>query len=199
MNNIDKITERILSDARQEIREMQQENKGRCEEILTAGKTEAQEEYGRIFKKGANDAALRVERLNSMAQLEAKKQILREKQSLIGEAFDRALSMIRNLPDQEYSKFVALLAAEASVTGSEQIILSENDRNKYGISIVRRANSILRERAQESALSLSKETREITGGVILTDGSVELNCSLEMLIGGRKEDLSTEVAAVLFE
>ena len=199
MNNIDKITERILSDARQEIRVMQQENKGRCEEIREAGKTAAQEEYGRIFKKGATDAALRVERLNSMAQLEAKKQILREKQKLIGEAFDRALSMLRSLPDQEYSKFIALLAAEASVTGNEQIILSEDDRNRYGISIVRRANSILRERARESALSLSKETREMTGGVILTDGSVEINCSLEMLIGGRKSELAPEVAAVLFE
>ena len=199
MNNIKKITDRILSDARQEIRVLEAETKAKCDQIKADGKAAAQDAYGQLFKKGTADAVLRLERLGSMAQLEAKKQVLREKQVLIGEAFDRAVELMRTLPDAEYIKLVAYLAANAAVTGCEKVIFSPEDREKFGSAVVEKANAVRRGKNQKAALTLAEETRPMTGGAVLSDGEVELNCSLDVLVNAEKSELAGEVAKILFD
>ena len=199
MNNINKITDRILSDARQEIGALEAETKARCEQIEADGKAAAQDAYWQQFKKGTANAALRLERLGSMAQLEAKKQVLREKQTLIGEAFDRAVELMRTLPDAEYTKLGAYLTADAAVTGNEKVILSAADREKFGPAVVEKANAVRAGRNQPAGLTLAEETRPISGGAILSDGQVEMNCSLDVLVNAGKGELAGEVAKILFD
>ena len=199
MNNIDKITDRILADGRQEIAALEAETKAACEKIKADGDAAAQAAYWKQFKKGTADAALRLERLSSMARLEAKKQVLREKQTLIGEAFDRAVELMRTLPDAEYTKLVAYLAADAARTGKEQVLLNASDREKYGAAIVEKANAVRASRALPAELTLAQQTREIPGGAILSDGSVEMNCSLDVLVNTGRGELAGEVAKILFD
>jgi len=47
-------------------------------------------------------------------------------------------------------------------------------------------------------LTLSEETREIAGGVILKNGNVEINCAFETQLRLLRESMASEVAAILF-
>lgn len=93
-------------------------------------------------------------------------------------AFAAALKQLSELPDEEYVGLLAGLAAKASSTGREEVILSQKDRARYGKQVVTQAN----ERLGDGHLTLSVQTRPIRGGLILSDGDVEVNCTFETLV-----------------
>ena len=47
-------------------------------------------------------------------------------------------------------------------------------------------------------LTLSDETRDIEGGLILRSGHVEINCAFETQLRMLRETMAAEIAAVLF-
>ena len=47
-------------------------------------------------------------------------------------------------------------------------------------------------------LTLSGETREMAGGLILRDGQVEVNCAFETQLRVLREEMTAEIAAILF-
>ena len=83
----------------------------------------------------------------------------------------------------------------ASVTGEEEILLNPRDREAIGAKLVKAANALL----PNGKLSLSDETRDIAGGLILRRGSIEANCSAELLVELSQSDLSAKVAEILFQ
>jgi len=101
MNGIEKITARILSDSQGAVEAVKQEAAARCAEIAAAGDAAAQDEYWKLLKKGTEDAEKRGERLESVAQLEAKKQILGAKQQLISEVFELAAEKLIAMPERK--------------------------------------------------------------------------------------------------
>ena len=103
--------------------------------------------------------------------------------------------MIVSLPEKDYVAFLAKLAARASVTGEEEILLNTRDREAIGAKLVKAANALL----PNGKLSLSDETRDIAGGLILRRGSIEANCSAELLVELSQSDLSAKVAEILFQ
>ena len=109
-------------------------------------------------------------------------------------AYDKALEQLLNLPEQEYTALLADLAVKAAVTGREAVILSQKDRTRYGKQVVTAAN----ERLNGGRLTLSEQTRPIQGGVILSDGDVEVNCSFETLVRLQRGALDRPVAQILF-
>ena len=130
-----------------------------------------------------------------MAQLDARKLELSAKQEMLARAYDRALEKLTGLPDGAYTDLLAQLAVEASSTGREAVILSPKDRARYGKAAVTRAN----EKLGDGHLTLSEQTRPIQGGLILSDGDVEVNCSFETLVRLIRGETDREVAKVLFD
>lgn len=199
MNGIEKITERIAQDASAEIKAIEAEAKAKCDEISAASDKAAQDEYWKLFKQGTNDAESRLERLGSVAALEAKKRILAEKQALLTQTFDRAVEMLLELPAGEYTALLARLAADSARSGKEEIILSPADKDKYGADVCAKANELLSSRGKDAAITLADSTRNIRGGLILREGNIEVNCSLDVLVGSYKTELSAEIAKTLFD
>lgn len=199
MNGIEKITDRIRVEAEAECKAIADEANAKCEEIKASYDQQAQEEYWRIIKKGARDAEMHVEHLGSVAQLEAKKQVLATKQDMVTRAFNRAIELISSLPENQYVPFLARLAAEASVTGDEQIIMAAGDRTHYGKQVCIKANELLSSKGKTASLTLSDQTRDIRGGLILSSGNIEVNCSTDKLVLQHKSNLAAQVAEVLFD
>ena len=131
-----------------------------------------------------------------MAQMEAKKAELAIKQEMLTRAFDLALEKLCALPDEQYTEFLASLAAKAARTGKETVILSQKDRTRVGKAVVTKANELI---GAGGALTLSEKTRPIKGGLILSDGAVEFNCTFETLIRLKKTEMAGEVASILFQ
>ena len=142
------------------------------------------------------DTAEREERLASVAQLEARKLELAAKQEMLQKAFDKALERLLTLPEEQYIVLLSELAVKAARTGREQVILSQKDRTRYGKQAVTAANEKLGDKGH---LTLSQESRPIKGGLILSDGDVEVNGTFETLVRLQRGALDREVAKVLFD
>ena len=194
MNGIEKITQRMADDAQREIDEIQAAAQAQADEITKNFQAQAEKEAREIVERGRRNADEREQRLASVAQLEARKMELAAKQEMLDQAFGQALEQLSNLPEGEYVDLLASLAVKASTTGREAVILSKKDRTRYGKQVVTQAN----ERLKDGHLTLSEQTRNIKGGLILADGDVEVNCTFETLVRLQRSTLEREVAGVLF-
>ena len=227
MDGIEKITARILEDAKAEAQDMETQAREKAQTIRSGFVEQAQRESAAILSRGEKAAAERLERLESAARLERRKLELAARQQVLGEAFDKALDDLCRLPEQDYIDLLASLAVRAAVSGREQLIFSETDRARVGKQVVMAANELLVKDAvpalpdplgegkvgafldkviQTTAakvtgtgmLTLSEQTRPIQGGFVLSDGEVEVNCTFETLVRVQREKLEKEVADILF-
>jgi V/A-type H+-transporting ATPase subunit E len=199
MNGIDKIIAHIKADSDAECKAIADEAAAKCEEIRAQCEQAARVEHEKIITKGKQDAETRIDRLNHVAELEGKKQILAVKQEMVSLAFERAVQMITELPEDQYISLLVRLASSASRTGNEQIILSAGDRARFGKAVCVKANEVLASSGKEANLKLSEQTRNIRGGLILSSGDIEVNCSTDALVMQLKNELSSKVAGVLFD
>lgn len=195
MDGIEKITGRIAEDAGREIGEINAEARRQADEIMARYEAQAQRESEEILSRGRRNADERVERLASVAQLDARKLELAAKQEMLSRAYDLALEKLVNLPDKEYVNLLADLAVKASSTGREAVIFSQKDRARYGKAVVTQAN----EKLGDGHLTMSEQSRPIKGGLILSDGDVEVNCTFETLVRLQRGEMDREVAKVLFD
>ena len=199
MKGIDKITSRILADAEAECAAVKKESDERCAAIRAENEKKAQDEYLRLVREGVKDTEQRVQRMDRTARLEAKKSILGMKQETVSRAFDLARERIAELPERDYIAFLAREAADAAITGQEEVIFCERDRKSVGAKAVKAANELLSARGVPGTLTLSDDTREMSGGLMLKQGDIEVNCTVDTLLDLSRGELAAQVAQVLFE
>lgn len=227
MNGIEKITGQISADAQAQIDALTAGAKAEAAHISTDCAAKAQAEGEEILRRGKETAAQREERLGSVAALEGRKTVLAAKQEMVSRTFDRALERLCALDDEAYVSLLASLAVKAARTGREQVIFAPKDRNRVGKAVVTKANELLAKQvapklpeelgetkagafldrlvtnasallAGTGMLTLAEGTRPMKGGLILSDGDVETNCSFEALIRVKHDGLAHEVAETLF-
>lgn len=194
MKGIEKITARIQQDAQAEREAVLQEARQQADAIRADFQAQAQAAAAAAAEKSRTAAAQRLERLESAARMDARKQLLAAKQDCVQAAFDRALERLQALPEAEYIRLLAGLAAGSAQTGREELILSPADRARVGGQVTAEANRL----RDGAAFTLSDETREMAGGLILRDGSVEINCAFETRLRLLHERMAADVAGVLF-
>ena len=198
MNGIEKISSRLVADAEAEIAALNADTKQRCDEIRAEYERRAQEEYQSRLSEGVKNAETRLQRLGSAAEMEAKKSILAFKQEMVAKAFDAASEKLANLPKEQYVQFLAAQAAAAAASGSEELIFNARDKAAVGAEVAKAANALLEDKGVRGALTVSADTREITGGVIVRKGNIEVNCAVETLVQLRRSELASQVAEILF-
>ena len=199
MKGIDKITSRILADAEAECAAVRKEADERCAAIKAEAEKKAQEEYWRLVREGVKDTEQRVQRMDRTARLEAKKSVLNMKQEAVSKAFELARDRIAELPERDYVGFLARQAAEAAISGQEEVIFCERDRVAVGAKAVKAANELLAAKGMPAMLTLSDATREMAGGLMLKQGDIEVNCTVDTLLDLSRGELAARVAEVLFE
>ena len=68
-----------------------------------------------------------------------------------------------------------------------------------GAAAVKAANERLAAKGMPGMLSLSDATREMSGGLMLKQGDIEVNCTVDTLLDLTRGELAARVAEVLFE
>lgn len=197
MNGIQNIIDRILADAAAECAAVTADADARCEELRAHYKEAEESEYAKVLSAGARDAEQRVERRGSVAVLEAKKQVLATKQEMVLAAFERAAQLLSELPEDRYVPLLARLSADASRTGAEELAFSARDASRIGQAVCDAANELLRRAGKTANLTVSADARKIRGGVVVINGDIETNCSVDTLVSQYKNELSGRVAATL--
>ena len=195
MKGTEKIIAHIRADAGAKTDAILAEAEQRCAEIRGVYEQKAKDAYAEKIRAGVKANQDRLESMERLAKMEGRKAILTVKQDMVSESFDRAAELLVNLPEEQYVALLAKLAAEASVTGEEEIILNARDRAAVGEKVVEAANLKL----SGAKLTLSDETGDFKGGLILRRGSIEANCSAELLVELSQSELSAKVAETLFQ
>ncbi len=198
MNGIEKISNRLVADAEAEIAALNAETKQKCDFIREEYEKKAKEEYQSRMAEGVKAAETRLQRLGSAAEMEAKKSILAFKQEMVAKAFSDAAEQLANLPQERYVSFLASQAAAAASAGTEELIFNARDKAAVAPAVAKAANALLEGRGIRGALTVSGETREISGGVIVRQGNIEVNCAVETLVQLRRSELASQVAEILF-
>ncbi|MEG1999987.1 MAG: V-type ATP synthase subunit E [Evtepia sp.] len=198
MNGLNRITDRLLADAQSEIDATILAAQTEADAIRARYEQQARREREEILARGRKRAGEHKERLAGAAQLEARKMVLTAKQSMLDRAYDMAKEELAKLPEKQTIALLAMLAATGSSSGKEAIILSQKDHKTIGDAVVTAANKALAEKKRPANLVLSPETRNIFGGLLLTDGEVETNCTFESLLRLTKGEIIADAANVLF-
>ena len=195
MKGTEKIIAHIQADARAQVDAILAQAEQQCAGIRGDFDKKAAALYAERLRAGVKETQDQVDGAARIARMEGRKALLSEKQSLVAESFRKALEKIVALPEDKYLRFLARLAANASVTGDEEILLNARDRERFGEKLVTAVNALL----PQGKLKLSPDTRDIAGGLILRRGSVEANCSAELLVELSQSELASKVAETLFQ
>ena len=107
-------------------------------------------------------------------------------------SFDLAKERLTSLPAADYVSFRAGLVKQAAPNCEGILVLNETDRTAIGEQLLQAVN------AAGGHFSLSNETRDMAGGFLLRSGSVETNCSIELLLDLCKNELTHQLAELLF-
>lgn len=194
MKGTEKIIAHILADAKEQADAILAQAEQQCALIRAEFDEKAKAAYTERVRKGVADCQDRVDSMDRIARMEAKKGLLALKQQKVSESFDLAAEKIVALPAEQYTAFLAKLAARASVTGDEEIVLNAKDRESVGAAVAAEANALL----GKGKLSLSDKTGSFAGGLILRRGSIEANCTVELLVELCRSEMSAEIAKLLF-
>ena len=195
MKGTEKIIAHIQADAKVQADAILAQAEQQCASIREDYEKKAKDAYGEKIRAGVKECQDRVDSMERIAQMEAKKGVLALKQEMVSASFERAREMIVSLPEEQYIAFLAKLASNAAVTGDEEIVLNERDKAAYGQKIADAAN----EKLKGGRLTISGETGSFDGGLILRRGSIEANCTVELLVELCRGDMSAQLAGVLFE
>ena len=196
MKGTEKIIAHIRADGDAEAKKIIDAASKQAEEKRAESFKAALSEYEKLMQAECEDILSGSRRI---AEMEAKKSVLSVKQEMISAAFDAAREEIVNMPRDKYTQFLARMAAEAAASGMEEIVLNARDKAEVGKAVCKAANELLSAKGTPGKLTVSEDTADISGGVIVRFGGIETNCSIDALIRQRRSGLSTEVAAALFE
>ncbi len=196
MTGIEKITQRIDADAQAEVSAILSRAQEQADATAQRYQAQADQLSAEALAKGETDAREREERLCSAAEMRARQLLLRTRQEMLDEAFRLALEKLQSLSQADMTELLARLAAQASSSGREQVVLDEVTRAKCGPQVVARANELL---GSKGKLSLAPEPGRFQGGLVLSDGGVEVNCAFPTLVRLARNQIAGEVAKVLFD
>ena len=195
MKGTEKIIAHIRADAEAQTAAILAQAEQRCAEIRGVYEQKAKDAYAEKIRAGVKANQDRLESMDRLTKMEGRKAILALKQDMVSESFDRAVEQLVNLPQEQYVALLARLAAQASATGDEQIVLNARDRAAVGGKVVAAANAKL----GDGKLTLADETGSFKGGLILHRGNIEANCTAELLVELCRGDMAAELAQVLFD
>ena len=199
MKGTEKIIAHIRADGDAEAKKIIDAASKQAEEKRAESFKAALSEYEKLMQAGNAECEDILSGSRRIAEMEAKKSVLSVKQEMISAAFDAAREEIVNMPRDKYTQFLARMAAEAAASGMEEIVLNARDKAEVGKSVCKAANELLSAKGTPGKLTVSEDTADISGGVIVRFGGIATNCSIDALIRQRRSGLSTEVAAAMFE
>ena len=222
INGLNKITDKILSEAQAKADKILADAEAECDRINAEYAERAEKIRSEISGEAEKGGMEYVARIRSTAATNKRNLLLQTKSDLIDGVFAGVLEQTRNLELQKYNEIlVGLLSAalleqleseetsrnlygeeEALAPEFYEVMLSQRDRDRSGKAVIEGVQKHLAGKVSAEKLArlkLSAQTANIDGGLVLRCGSVESNCSLSILFAQLRESLESEVARTLFD
>ena len=194
--NADAILKRIEQDARQSAEATMDDARKRAEALSAARREKLSQEDEAAMAQARKDALALDDRLQRMAELDARKALLAEKRRVLDEAFALALEKMRKMPAARAKEF-ALRTLLESAQGDETVV-ADQDSAWLDDAFIAEANKARAASGREGKLTLSNEKKALGGGFLLTHDGMEVNCSFPAVLSARRLELEADVASALF-
>lgn len=190
---IENIIQNILNEANNYANTLLKDAENTSSKIIEEANAKAQQIMNDEEKRIELEKESLKSRMVSSAELQRRKMILSTKQQGITKGFDVALKKLQEMPEDKYISFlVEQIIKIPNCCGT--ILLNEKDKNKIGEKLV----NIINDKLNGQKLTLSDKTINVSGGVILKSGNVEINSTFETLLNLVKDELTNDVANALF-
>lgn len=193
---ISKLGEGILADARREAAKKIEDAKREAQDILAKAKEKAMKEVENIRSKTEEEAKLLQSQSMSQARREAALELLKEKDNLMSQAFQKASQRLGNMSNKHYiESLVKLINSASSRIGDKTLKVKLNRRDlTYQNEIVKKLN------APDLKLKFDKETLNSLGGCIILsqDEKVKIDETYEVRLAIAERTLKKTLAQTLF-
>lgn len=190
-HGLEKITEKILCDAREAAAAVLEAAEQEQDQILTEGRRSAEECAARIAAEGAEETAFAVKRVYADFEMHRRNAYLQVKQEQITACYDQAAEALRTMPPEAYLSLLKDVISRNIECGQTlELILNSTDRSRFGGALIA---------AFAENTVLSEETADISGGILLRCGNICRNYSFEALLEQARSRTEQEVADLLFK
>jgi len=198
MAGVDNIKERILQDAELKAKEIMDKARLQANEIIEKANQKAASRAKEISQKSVYDVSEKKRIINSIVELEMRKDVLASKQQAIEEVFDKVLERMNNFEGSKYEKVIFDMLLASVESGEEEIVMSGAGKSKLSADFISKLNKALAAAGKKGNVKLSDETRDISGGFILKSQGVEINNSFEAIIRLFRDEIEPKVAEIFF-
>jgi V/A-type H+/Na+-transporting ATPase subunit E len=196
---IKEIKEKILSDAQKDANEIIFQAESRAKEMISKGKKEADALKNSILAKHRQEGLLKKNKIITEANLDARKTLLSERQTIIEGVFKKALENILNMDNQKYCKYIKKIILSNIENGDETITIGKSDKERITDTFIENINKELKSKGKKGELKLNDSYIQIQGGVIIGSGDIKKNISLELLLLKAREKYEMAVNSQLFK
>lgn len=221
MTGLDKITEKIIAEARADAAAINDRASKQCADIMFAASSDAERIKASLEERAQKEAENIIARAKSSAAMQKRNLILDAKSKAVDSIFETAYKELLALPEEKYCELVSRLVAAAitdeletektniSLYGEEnveipekyELVFNESDKKKLSDAILKGTERIVIgkiSREEISKLSIAEDTADIDGGVIVRLGNIEINCSTEAVFALVRERMESEISEMLF-
>ena len=193
----EKITQRILEEAREKAQAIRAEAESAAGSVVSEARERAQiltQKAEAAAKDSLSDAA---RRFVAVAELDAKKYRLGAKIQVLDEAFREAESAFLAMEPAAYRAVYERIVLSAVSSGREGIAPAA-DETRLDQGFVDGVNATLRAQGRTGELVLMPKREDISGGLILLEGSMEINLSTAAVMRQVREEIEGQTADLLF-
>lgn len=220
MTGLDKMTGKIIADAEADARKILERADAECAAIRKRHMEAANAERERLRELAERECEGLITRAKSSAAMAKRDVVLEARGRLMDDVYAAAEKETRHKPDDQYLSMLVDMLKSALMRQVENekksmelygedcssevygVILNRRDRDQYGAGLLgelqRRVVGKM-DPATISKVRLLSDTANISGGLILRCGSVETNCSLEMVFAQVRRETEAQVNRILFE
>ena len=194
---LEKIIKSIEEESQKSAEERIKYAKNMAKSILDETRLEITRESLKISDKAEKDAINIISRAKSVSENEKKKMILNAKSQIISEIVNEAKEKILSLKDEDYFNFIFKIIESNLENQDGKLLFSQKDLNRLTKKFKDQIKNL--EEKNSIKLTISNETRNISGGVIISYGDIEENCSIETLFQNNKEKIFDSLNSFLFK
>lgn len=195
---LEKLIQRIILDASEYADGVLNEAKLKLLAMRKKAEEDAERRYAEILAEARRVAEQEKQKRITVALLDGRQEVLTEKRRIIEEVLDRAVRSILSLPHEQYLDMLSRELFEVALDGGGELLLSIEDHPRLGDELASRTNRMIEEAGGAGRVTLSQETRDITGGFILKSASIETNCSLDAQIKTRRDEIEEKIIEIMF-
>ena len=192
------ITDKIQSEARLEAEGLLSQAEEQANEILSAAKARAEAEAAQIRERAEAEREAHVQRLIAAERTQVKKDLLGEKQKLIGQVFEEALRYFETMDDGAYETYITDLLLASVTDGNEEIVMEEAFRKKLPTGYLVKIGAKLALSGRKPLLHFSQDSPAIGPGLILRRGRVMQDLTVRRQLKLMESELRGETAKILF-